>query len=199
MDNNMDSLDKLNNLNVYEYLTDDEKTQMADVLEQIGGMKDWVFDPTDNAMKLKIAMVNNSNNPDPMYQKIGDSGFDFMANLPESAIIIIEPLKRALIPTGLHFQIPMGFELQVRPRSGLALKNGITVLNTPGTVDSGYRGEIKVILYNTGDESFTIKNGDRIAQGVIAPVQNKKTTIFTRVESLDDSDRGAGGFGSTGV
>jgi dUTP pyrophosphatase len=199
MDNNMDSLDKLNNLNVYEYLTDDEKTQMADVLEQIGGMKDWVFDPTDNAMKLKIAMVNNSNNPDPTYQKIGDSGFDFMANLPESAIIIIEPLKRALIPTGLHFQIPMGFELQVRPRSGLALKNGITVLNTPGTVDSGYRGEIKVILYNTGDESFTIKNGDRIAQGVIAPVQNKKTTIFTRVESLDDSDRGTGGFGSTGV
>ena len=199
MDNNMDSLDKLNNLNVYEYLTDDEKTQMAEVLDQIGGMKDWVFDPTDNAMKLKIAMVNNSNNPDPTYQKIGDSGFDFMANLPERAIIIIEPLKRALIPTGLHFQIPMGFELQVRPRSGLALKNGITVLNTPGTVDSGYRGEIKVILYNTGDESFTIKNGDRIAQGVIAPVQNKKTTMFTRVESLDDSDRGSGGFGSTGV
>ena len=195
----MDNLDKLNNLNVYEYLTDEEKTQMADVLEQIGGMKDWVFDPTDNSMKLKIALVNNSNNPDPTYQKIGDSGFDFMANLPEDAIIIVEPRKRVLVPTGLHFQIPMGFELQVRPRSGLALKNGITVLNTPGTVDSGYRGEVKVILYNTGDESFTIKNGDRIAQGVIAPVQNKKTTMFTRVESLDDSDRGVGGFGSTGV
>jgi dUTP pyrophosphatase len=172
---------------------------MADVLEQIGGMKDWVFDSTDNSMKLKIDLVNNSNNPDPTYQKIGDSGFDFMANLPEDAIIIVEPNKRVLVPTGLHFQIPMGFELQVRPRSGLALKNGITVLNTPGTVDSGYRGEVKVILYNTGYESFTIKNGDRIAQGVIAPVQNKKTTMFTRVESLDDSDRGVGGFGSTGV
>ena len=195
----MDNLDKLNNLNVYDYLTDEEKIQMAEVLDQIGGMKDWAFDSTDNSMKLKIAMVNNSNNPDPMYQKIGDSGFDFMASLPEGAIIIAEPLKRVLIPTGLHFQIPIGFELQVRPRSGLALKNGITVLNTPGTVDSGYRGEIKVILYNTGDESFTIKNGDRIAQGVITPVQNKKTTIFTRVESLDDSDRGVDGFGSTGV
>lgn len=195
----MDNLDKLNNLNVYDYLTDEEKIQMSDVLEQIGGMKDWVFDSTDNSMKLKIALVNNSNNPDPTYQKIGDSGFDFMANLPEDAIIIVEPHKRVLVPTGLHFQIPMGFELQVRPRSGLALKNGITVLNTPGTVDSGYRGEVKVILYNTSDESFTIKNGDRIAQGVIAPVQNKKTTMFTRVESLDDSDRGVGGFGSTGV
>jgi dUTP pyrophosphatase len=122
-----------------------------------------------------------------------------MANLPEDAIIIIEPLKRALIPTGLHFQIPIGFELQVRPRSGLALKNGITVLNTPGTVDSGYRGEVKVILFNTGEESFTIKNGDRIAQGVISPVQTRKTTNFIRVNALDNSDRGAGGFGSTGI
>ena len=104
-----------------------------------------------------------------------------------------------MVPTGLHFQIPIGFELQVRPRSGLALKNGITVLNTPGTVDSGYRGEVKVILYNTDEMPFVIKNGDRIAQGVIAPVQFTKTTKFVRVNNLDESDRGSGGFGSTGV
>jgi dUTP pyrophosphatase len=130
---------------------------------------------------------------------MGDSGFDFMASLPEDETITIPPLKRALIPTGLHFQIPIGFELQVRPRSGLALKNGITVLNTPGTVDSGYRGEVKVILYNTDEAPFVIKNGDRIAQGVIAPVQFTKTTKFIRVNNLDESDRGSGGFGSTGI
>ena len=122
-----------------------------------------------------------------------------MANLPQDSTIVVEPLKRVLVPTGLHFQIPIGFELQVRPRSGLALKNGITVLNTPGTVDSGYRGEVMVILFNTGEEPFTIKNGDRIAQGVISPVQTRKTTKFARVNTLDTSDRGAGGFGSTGV
>ena len=122
-----------------------------------------------------------------------------MANLVEDEEIVVEPLKRALVPTGLHFQIPIGFELQVRPRSGLALKNGITVLNTPGTVDSGYRGEVKVILFNTGEDAFKIKNGDRIAQGVITPVQIKKTTKFVTVNKLGESDRGAGGFGSTGV
>jgi dUTP pyrophosphatase len=122
-----------------------------------------------------------------------------MANLLEDEEIIIEPLKRAVVPTGLHFQIPIGFELQVRPRSGLALKNGITVLNTPGTVDSGYRGEVKVVLFNTGEDAFKIKNGDRIAQGVITPVQIKRTTKFITVNQLDNSDRGTGGFGSTGV
>jgi dUTP pyrophosphatase len=122
-----------------------------------------------------------------------------MANLLEDEEIVIEPLKRAVVPTGLHFQIPIGFELQVRPRSGLALKNGITVLNTPGTVDSGYRGEVKVVLFNTGEDAFKIKNGDRIAQGVITPVQIKRTTKFVTVNQLDDSDRGTGGFGSTGA
>jgi dUTP pyrophosphatase len=162
-------------------------------------MEDWIFEPSDNSLRLKVKLINNSENPDPSYQKIGDSGFDLMASLPEGATITIQPLKRALIPTGLHFQIPIGFELQVRPRSGLALKYGITVLNTPGTVDSGYRGEVKVILYNTGDEPFIINNGDRIAQGVIAPVQFSKTTKILRVNKLDESDRGSGGFGSTGV
>jgi dUTP pyrophosphatase len=191
-------LDRLMNLNVNDFLSDEEKNQMAEIFNQVG-MEDWIFEPVDNSMRLRVKIINNSTNSDPSYQKVGDSGFDFMASLPEGATITIEPLKRALIPTGLHFQIPIGFELQVRPRSGLALKNGITVLNTPGTVDSGYRGEVKVILYNTGEEPFIIKNGDRIAQGVIAPVQFSKTTKFIRVNNLDESDRGSGGFGSTGV
>jgi dUTP pyrophosphatase len=191
-------LERLMNLNVNDFLTDDEKSQMSDIFNQVG-MEDWIYEPGDSSMKLKIKIINNSTNPDPTYQKIGDSGFDFMANLPEGEMIVVGPLKRALIPTGLHFQIPIGFELQVRPRSGLALKNGITVLNTPGTVDSGYRGEIKIILYNTDEAPFVVRNGDRIAQGVIAPVQFTKTTKFIRVNNLDESDRGTGGFGSTGV
>jgi dUTP pyrophosphatase len=191
-------LEKLSKMDINDFLSDDEKSQMSDIFNQVG-MEDWVYEASDNSMRLKVKIINNSENPDPTYQKVGDSGFDFMASLPEAATIVIEPMKRALVPTGLHFQIPIGFELQVRPRSGLALKNGITVLNTPGTVDSGYRGEVKVILYNTGEEPFVIKNGDRIAQGVIAPVQFSKTTKFMRVNNLDESDRGSGGFGSTGV
>jgi dUTP pyrophosphatase len=191
-------IERLMNLNINDYLSEDEKNQMSDIFNQVG-MEDWVFEPNDGTMRLKIKLINNSENPDPSYQKVGDSGFDLMANLPEDATIILPPLGRVLVPTGLHFQIPIGFELQVRPRSGLALKYGITVLNTPGTVDSGYRGEVKVVLYNTGDETFIIKNGDRIAQGVIAPVQFSKTTKFIRVNKLDESDRNSGGFGSTGI
>jgi dUTP pyrophosphatase len=168
---------KLNEMNVGDFLSDEEKNQMSEIFNHVG-MEDWEYDPSDNSMRLKIKIINNSNNPDPSYQKEGDSGFDFMANLPQDSTIVVEP---------------------VRPRSGLALKNGITVLNTPGTVDSGYRGEVMVILFNTGEEPFTIKNGDRIAQGVISPVQTRKTTKFARVNTLDTSDRGAGGFGSTGV
>jgi dUTP pyrophosphatase len=196
--NNFNDIDKLRNLDPKDFLTDDEKNQMSEIFNSVG-MDDWMYDSSDNSMRLKIKIINNSNNPEPKYQKEGDSGFDFMANLLEDEEIVIEPLKRAVVPTGLHFQIPIGFELQVRPRSGLALKNGITVLNTPGTVDSGYRGEVKVVLFNTGEEAFKIKNGDRIAQGVIAPVQTKRTTKFVTVNQLDDSDRGTGGFGSTGA
>lgn len=196
--NNVNDIDKLRNLDPKEFLTDDEKNQMSEIFNSVG-MDDWVYDSSDNSMRLKIKVINNSNNPEPKYQREGDSGFDFMANLLEDEEIVIEPLKRAVVPTGLHFQIPIGFELQVRPRSGLALKNGITVLNTPGTVDSGYRGEVKIVLFNTGEDAFKIKNGDRIAQGVIAPVQIKRTTKIITVNQLDDSDRGTGGFGSTGV
>ncbi|MBQ7159914.1 MAG: dUTP diphosphatase [Treponema sp.] len=130
----------------------------------------------------------------PEYKTTGAAGADVCAFLKEP--VTIAPLERAMIPTGLAFAIPQGYEVQVRPRSGLAAKNGVTVLNTPGTIDSDYRGEVKVILINLGKEPFTINNGDRIAQLIVAPVT---IGAFQPVASLDETERGAGGFGSTGV
>jgi dUTP pyrophosphatase len=128
----------------------------------------------------------------PKYAQPGDAGADLVA----IADMTLEPMQRYAIPTGIAAEVPAGFELQVRPRSGLALQQGITVLNTPGTVDAGYRGEIKVILINLGSEPFQIQAGDRIAQLVVAPVIWGQ---FTEVESLGESRRGRGGFGSTGI
>lgn len=130
----------------------------------------------------------------PSYETSGASGADVRAFLNEPVVIPVG--KRAMIPTGLFFAIPEGFEIQVRPRSGLAAKNGVTVLNTPGTIDSDYRGEVKVILINLGDADFTVNNGDRIAQLIVAPVTQG---IFVKTDKLDETERGAGGFGSTGV
>jgi dUTP pyrophosphatase len=189
-------LNKLTNANPMEILDPTQQSQLTEIFNE-ALMNDWLYDSKDNSVKLLVKMINNSNNADPAYQKEGDSGFDLAAFIPED--IILKPLDRQLIPTGLFYQIPLGFELQIRPRSGLALKNGITVLNTPGTVDAGYRGEIKVLLVNLSNQDFTIKSGDRIAQGVIAPVQSRHTTLFRRVNELDSSERGTGGFGSTGV
>jgi len=153
--------------------------------------------------KIKIPFINKSNNDDPSYFHDGDSGFDFRAYIPnydplKTPNIVVEAGKVSLIPTGLYFEIPKGYELQVRPRSGLAAKSSITVLNTPGTVDSNYRGEIKIILINLGESDFQIENGDRIAQGVIAPVLTPEWATLTRVNKLDSTLRGSGGFGSTG-
>ena len=130
----------------------------------------------------------------PSYQTAGAAGADLCACLIEP--VILAPGQRAMIPTGLSFAIPSGYEIQVRPRSGLAAKNGITVLNSPGTIDSDYRGEVKVILINLGTEDFTIVHGDRIAQMVVAPVVQAQ---FQVVEALSATERGQGGFGSTGV
>lgn len=130
----------------------------------------------------------------PSYETFGAAGADVRAFLNEPVVIPVG--KRAMIPTGLFFAIPEGFEIQVRPRSGLAAKNGVTVLNTPGTIDSDYRGEVKVILINLGDADFTVNNGDRIAQLIVAPVTQG---IFVKTDKLDETERGAGGFGSTGV
>lgn len=131
----------------------------------------------------------------PSYETTGAAGADLRANLPDRGTVEIQPGARALVPTGLRMAIPEGYEVQVRPRSGLALKQGVTVANAPGTIDSDYRGEVGVILINLGNEPFVVGHGDRIAQMVVAPVVQAG---FTVVDSLDDTARGAGGFGSTG-
>ncbi len=131
----------------------------------------------------------------PAYETDGAAGADLRANLPDRGEVVIEPGARALVPTGLRLAIPDGFEVQLRPRSGLALKHGITLPNSPGTIDSDYRGPLGVIVMNAGREVFTITHGDRIAQMVVAPVVQAR---FSVVERLDETARGSGGFGSTG-
>ena len=149
--------------------------------------------------KVKVNVVNKSTNPNPEFATDGASGFDLRADLGEDETITLGVGEYTMVPTGLYFEIPEGFELQVRPRSGLAAKHGVTVLNSPGTVDSDYRGEVKVILINHGTQPFVIENGERIAQGVIGGVMGKKMITFESVEELSDTERGEGGFGSTGV
>jgi dUTP pyrophosphatase len=133
--------------------------------------------------------------PLPAYQSRHAAGLDLLAAVPENAPLMLAPGKRALVPTGLTIALPDGFEAQVRPRSGLAAKHGVTVLNSPGTIDADYRGEIAVILINHGTEPYAIRRGERIAQMVIAPVVQAG---FNPVDSLRETDRGSGGFGSTG-
>ena len=143
---------------------------------------------------MKVKMRNESSNPMPEYKTSGSAGMDLRASLKD--YIILRPGERVSVPTGLYAEIPQGYEGQVRSRSGLSIKNGIIVLNAPGTVDSDYRGEICVILMNAGDEEFIIHNGDRIAQLVIAPVVQVE---IEPVDTLDETERGEGGFGHTGV
>ena len=142
---------------------------------------------------MQIQIVNKSDNPNPTYQTKFSAGMDLMSYLQEP--IIIKPGEFKLISTGIHIKLPKSVEAQVRPRSGLALKKGITVLNSPGTIDSDYRGEIRVILINHSKDDFIVKSGDRIAQIVIA---KHESIIWNNVESIDTSLRGEGGFGSTG-
>ncbi len=142
---------------------------------------------------LKIKVINQSKHPLPEYATVKAAGLDLKANISEA--IILKPLQRQLVPTGLFIELPESFEAQIRPRSGLAFKNGITVLNSPGTIDADYRGEIKVLLVNLSDTDFTINDGERVAQMVIA---KHEQINWQQVTSLEDSDRGAGGFGSTG-
>jgi len=150
-----------------------------------------------NDFKIKTKFTNNSNNPDPEYAKVGDSGFDLRAFITEP--ITLKPLERKLIPTGLKFELSPNTELQVRPRSGMALKYGISVLNTPGTVDEGYRGDVGVIVVNLSNEDYTIQPGERIAQGVLMNVVGQGISELVRVNNLSETNRGDGGFGSTGV
>ena len=143
---------------------------------------------------LEIKVVNKGHQPLPAYATAQSAGMDLRANLSEP--IVLKPMERRLIPTGLHIALPAGYEAQVRPRSGLALKKGITVLNTPGTIDADYRGEIGVILINLSQEDFVVEDGERIAQMVIA---RHDQGDFVLVEELDETERGSGGYGHTGV
>ena len=143
---------------------------------------------------LKIKVVNKGHQPLPRYATEQSAGMDLRANL--DAPVTLKPLERRLIPTGLHIALPAGFEAQVRPRSGLALKKGVTVLNTPGTIDADYRGEIGVVLINLSQEDFVVNDGERVAQMVIA---RHEIADFIEVSELDETERGAGGYGHTGV
>lgn len=143
---------------------------------------------------MKVKIVNRSGNPLPAYSTNNSAGMDLRANLEN--VVSLKPLERKLIPTGLYIELPEGFEAQIRPRSGLALKKGISVLNTPGTIDADYRGEIGIILVNLSAEEFLIENGERICQMVINKVENVQWNL---VESLEESERGGGGFGHTGT
>ncbi|WP_424004133.1 dUTP diphosphatase [Maribacter sp. IgM3_T14_3] len=143
---------------------------------------------------MNIKIINKSNHDLPHYETNASAGMDLRANLTEA--VTLQPLGRAIIPTGLFIELPVGIEAQVRPRSGLAAKKGVTVLNAPGTIDADYRGEVGVILINLGSEDFIVENGERIAQMVIAKHERAEWSV---VDSLSESVRGEGGFGSTGV
>jgi dUTP pyrophosphatase len=143
---------------------------------------------------MQIKIINTSSHELPNYETIASAGMDLRANIAES--IVLKPLERTIVKTGLFIELPIGFEAQVRPRSGLAAKKGITVLNSPGTVDADYRGEIGVILVNLSNEDFTIENGERVAQLVIA---KHERADWIEVNKLSETSRGEGGFGSTGV
>ena len=143
---------------------------------------------------MQVRIINKSHHPLPQYETIQSAGMDLRANL--DAPVTLEPLKRCLVPTGLFIELPKGYEAQVRPRSGLAIKKGVTVLNSPGTIDADYRGEICVILVNLSDQPFVINDGERVAQMVVA---KHETVEWQPVENLEDTERGAGGFGHTGV
>ena len=143
---------------------------------------------------INVKIINKSDHPTPSYETAASAGMDLRANLAEP--ILLEPMQRAIVKTGLFIALPPGYEAQIRPRSGLAAKFGITVLNSPGTIDADYRGEIGVILANLSDKSFSINDGDRIAQMIIAAYAHTK---WEEVDVLDETKRGQGGFGSTGI
>ncbi len=147
-----------------------------------------------NDKTMKVQIINKSKHSLPQYATSSSAGMDLRANLDNP--IVVKPLQRCLVPTGLYIALPEGFEAQIRPRSGLALKKGITLLNTPGTIDADYRGEIGVIVINLSAEDFIIEDGERIAQMVIARYEQAE---WQEVEVLEDTERGAGGFGHTGV
>jgi dUTP pyrophosphatase len=207
MDNTKDDLNKfLEKLKEYESILENDDDETSDDIEEalaeeinqtLNELGEYVMEKQqEEFQKLSLKFINKSKNQDPSFANEGDSGFDLRASLDEP--VILDTLQRALIPTGLFFELEKGYEIQVRPRSGLAIKNGIFVLNSPGTVDSHYRGEVKIILINFG-EPFTINPGDRIAQAVVCPVFGEGKIYLENTDSINDTKRGADGFGSSGI
>ena len=187
-----DQINELKNLLDSEFLNEDTKRELEMTLDL---MNESMYPEQHKSNRIEIKYINKSENKNPVYAKEGDSGFDLRAN--EGGVL--RPLERRLVGTGLFFELPDGYELQIRPRSGLAYKNGVTVLNSPGTVDTGYRGEIKVLLVNISNEDFYWEKGERIAQGVISHRISSDYGDLIEVSEITESERGSGGFGSTGT
>lgn len=186
-----EQIKELEYLLTLDVLGDEQKKEIKQALELMNN----VMNHREESNKITIKFMNKSENINPIYAKEGDSGFDLRAD--ESGLL--KPMERKLVSTGLYFELPDGYELQIRPRSGLAYKNGITVLNSLGTVDTGYRGEIKVLLINLSNEDFNWEKGERIAQGVISPRVSTDYGGLVEVKEINKSERGEGGFGSTGT
>ena len=177
-------------------LLDEETSEQIDsVLNEFETLSDE--NTVNSDYKIKIKYINKSDNENPVYAKEGDSGFDLRANLIEP--VTLKPMERKLIGTGLYFELPFGYDMEIRSRSGMSLKHGIIVLNTPGTIDLNFRGEIGIILINLGQEDFIINPGDRIAQAVISSRVSSYFGDLIEVTEINESERGEGGFGSTGT
>ena len=189
-------IEELKSLAEMDMLPEETKDEIMMAIKLAESVQDYDNKkPETNFKKVEIKYINKSDNKNPVYAKEGDSGFDLRASERGS----LKPLERKLVSTGLYFELPDGYELQIRPRSGLAYKNGVTVLNSPGTVDTGYRGEIKVLLVNISNEDFAWDKGERIAQGVISHRVSSDFGNLTEVFEINESERGDGGFGSTGT
>jgi dUTP pyrophosphatase len=191
-------IEELKSLAEMDMLPEETKEEIKMAIKLAESVQDYDANPNKTVSavkKLEIKFINKSSHKNPVYAKEGDSGFDLRANESGS----LKPLERKLVPTGLFFELPEGCELQIRPRSGLAYKHGITVLNSPGTVDTGYRGEIKVLLVNISNDKFTWEKGERIAQGVVSYRISSDYGDLLEVLEINESERGEGGFGSTGT
>ena len=191
-------IEELKSLAEMDMLPTETKEEIMMAIKLAESVQDYDTNPKKGVSavkKLEIKFINKSSHKNPVYAKEGDSGFDLRANESGS----LKPLERKLVPTGLFFELPEGCELQIRPRSGLAYKHGITVLNSPGTVDYGYRGEIKVLLVNISNDKFTWEKGERIAQGVVSYRISSDYGDLLEVLEINESERGEGGFGSTGT
>lgn len=193
-------LQQLKNMGILEGEQAAELDNLVKIMESLENQNNSVKVEDTDVYKLQIKYVNKSNNPEPTWAKEGDSGFDLRANLPDGEKeVILEPFERMLIPTGLYFELPMGYELQIRPRSGHSFKTGLMAIL--GTVDTGYRGEIKVIMINLNQTPQRIEQGERIAQGVVTSrvsTEFGKLVKLNSVEEMSETERGTGGFGSTG-